>query len=63
MRALESAKSYLRRELGHRVRLRTTPDLRFVADRSMEEGQEMTDLLRQSAAERGETLPGPGKGA
>ncbi len=61
MQALESARPFLRRELGARVKLRYTPNLRFVSDTSMEEAQEMTDLLRQSAAERGETLPGPAK--
>jgi ribosome-binding factor A len=61
MEALESARPFLRRELGHRVKLRYTPDLRFVSDTSMEEAQELTDLMRQTAAERGETLPGPRK--
>jgi len=61
MEALESARPFLRRELGTRVKLRYTPNLRFVSDTSMEEAQEMTDLLRQTAAERGETLPAPTK--
>jgi len=43
------------------VKLRYTPNLRFVSDTSMEEAQEMTDLMRQTAAERGETLPAPTK--
>ena len=38
---------------------RYMPNLRFVSDTSMEEAQEMTDLLRETAAERGETLPAP----
>jgi len=59
MLALESARTFLRRELGTRIKLRYTPNLRFVSDTSMEEAQEMTDLLRRTAAERGETLPGP----
>ena len=61
MEALESARPFVRRELGTRVKLRYTPNLRFVSDTSMEEAQEMTDLLRQTAAERGETLPAPTK--
>ncbi|HLB23465.1 MAG TPA: 30S ribosome-binding factor RbfA [Dehalococcoidia bacterium] len=61
MEALESARPFLRRELGTRVKLRYTPNLRFVSDTSMEEAQEMTDLMRQTAAERGETLPAPTK--
>lgn len=61
MEALTSARAYLRRELGKRIRIRYVPNLRFVSDRSIEQGQEMTDLLRDSAAERGESLPLPSK--
>jgi ribosome-binding factor A len=61
MEALGSARLFLRREVGSRVRMKYIPDLRFVSDTSMEEAQEMTDLMRQTAAERGETLPGPRK--
>jgi ribosome-binding factor A len=56
MQALTSARQFLRHELGKRVVLRYTPNLRFVSDTSMAEAQEMTDLMRQTAAERGETL-------
>jgi ribosome-binding factor A len=56
MLALDNARPYLRRELSRRVRLRYTPEVVFVADTSMEEAQELTDLMRQTAAERGETL-------
>src|SRR5262245_46640471 len=61
MEALDSARTFLRREVGSRVRMKYIPDLRFVSDTSMEEAQELTDLMRQTAAERGETLPGPKK--
>lgn len=61
MEALQSARQFLRHELGKKVVLRYTPNLRFVSDTSMEEAQELTDLMRQTAAERGETLPGPKK--
>lgn len=56
MEALESARAYLRRELGKRINMRYTPNIRFVSDTTIAEAQEMTDKLRQSAAERGETL-------
>lgn len=56
MEAMESARQFLRREVGRRLRMRTIPDLQFVSDRSMEEAQAMTDLMRRTAAERGETL-------
>jgi ribosome-binding factor A len=61
MQALESARPFLRREVGRRVRIKYIPDLRFVSDTSMEEAQELTDLMRKTAAERGEMLPGPKK--
>jgi ribosome-binding factor A len=61
MEALTSARAFLRRELGKRIRIRYVPNLRFVSDRSIEQGQEMTDLLRDSAAERGESLLAPKK--
>ncbi len=56
MRALESARPFLRREVGKRVKLRHTPDLHFVSDTTMEEAQELTDQMRRNAEERGETL-------
>ncbi len=56
MRALDHARPFLRRELAKRVSLRYTPDLDFVSDTSMAEAQHLTDLMRQTAEERGETL-------
>ena len=56
MAALERARPFVRRELGKRVHLRTIPDIAFVSDRSMEEAQAMTDLMRKTAEERGERL-------
>lgn len=56
MEALQSARAFLRHELGKRITMRSTPNLRFVSDTSMEEAQVLTDLMRQTAAERGEIL-------
>ncbi len=56
MAALEHARPFLRRELSRRVSLRNTPDVSFLSDTSMERAQEMTDLMRKAADERGETL-------
>lgn len=56
MAALDNARPYLRRELSRRLTLRYTPEVVFVADTTMEEAQQLTDLMRQTAAERGETL-------
>lgn len=54
--ALTSARPFLRRELSRRLRLRYTPDLDFIDDRSIEEAQALTDLMRHNAEERGESL-------
>ncbi len=56
MRALKAARPFLRRELAHRVHLRTIPDLDFENDTSMEHAQELTDIMRRNAEERGEQL-------
>ena len=45
MEALEHAKGYLRHEVGARVRLRRTPELRFHWDPSLEYGERITRLL------------------
>ncbi len=45
MEGLDSAKSYLRRELGQRLRLKRTPELTFVLDASIEEGDHVLTLL------------------
>lgn len=46
-KALAAAKSQLRREIGHRLEIRVTPDLLFVADHSIEEGDKIERLLRE----------------
>ena len=56
MAALEHARPFVRRELGRRLRLRTIPDVRFVSDDSLERAQELTDLMRKNAEERGESI-------
>jgi len=43
VKGLHSAAGYLRGELGRRLRMRKAPELRFVADNSIEEG---TAILR-----------------
>jgi ribosome-binding factor A len=45
MDALESAGGFLRGELGHSVRLRFTPDLTFIEDRSTERAIELSKTL------------------
>ncbi len=51
IKGLKSASGYLRRELGHALSLRATPELQFVRDDSMAKGahilQIMEDLDRE----------------
>lgn len=45
MQALKSAKGFLRREVGKRVRLRNVPDLIFHWDMTFERGEQMNQLI------------------
>lgn len=56
MEALDHARPFLKRELSRRVRLRYLPDVEFREDNSIARAQMVTDLMRQNASERGETL-------
>lgn len=56
MEALRHARPFVRRQLSRRLRLRYTPDVSFLSDESIRVGQEMTDLMRLTAEERGENL-------
>ncbi len=42
---LKNAAGYIRREVGQRLRLRKTPELRFVADDSIEHGMSIAKML------------------
>jgi ribosome-binding factor A len=45
LEGLRHAKGFLRSELAHRLRLRTTPELVFELDRGAEHSQQISDLL------------------
>ena len=45
---LESAAGFLRRELGRRIRIHTTPQLHFLFDPSLERGAELTKLIEEA---------------
>ncbi len=47
MAGLKSATGYVRSELGHRIRLRRTPEVVFQEDRSIERGSRVLSLLNQ----------------
>jgi ribosome-binding factor A len=55
MQGLKSATGYVRRELGHRVRLRRTPEVLFIEDRGIEEGSRVISLIDQLSRERKQT--------
>ena len=46
LKGLKSAAGWLRRELGHALQLRYTPELTFVQDDSIDKGAHILDLLR-----------------
>jgi ribosome-binding factor A len=54
MAGLRSATHYVRSELGHRIRLRRTPEVVFMEDRSLERGSRVLTLINQLSQERQE---------
>ena len=47
IKGLKSAAGYLRRELGHALQLRYTPELQFIADDSIQYGAHILEVLRK----------------
>ncbi len=43
--ALNNAKGFIRKEIGHRVKLRHVPDLVFKIDKSMEYGRHISEII------------------
>ncbi|MCK7485995.1 MAG: 30S ribosome-binding factor RbfA [Bacillus subtilis] len=43
--ALQDSTSYVRGELGKRIRLRHTPEIEFIHDISLERGSRITELI------------------
>ena len=52
LEALNHAAGFLRRELGRRMLLRSVPQLRFIHDRSLEEGARMSALIDEALGTR-----------
>ena len=52
-KGLESAKGYIRKELGRRVRLRYTPEIMFQFDPSIEYAIHMEKLIQSIRQEKG----------
>lgn len=51
LEGLRRASGFLRREIGRRVRIHTTPELHFVYDRSVEEGSRLSVLIDRAIAD------------
>ena len=47
LKGLKSASGFLRRELGHALQLRCTPELQFIGDDSIQHGAHILEVLRQ----------------
>lgn len=52
MAGLKSATGYVRSELGRRIRLRRTPEIVFLEDRSIERGTKVLSLINRLSQER-----------
>ena len=49
--ALQSAKGYIRRQLGQRLKVRAMPELYFEVDESIARGISMTQIINEQIAE------------
>jgi len=47
LEALKSSASFIRREVGHRIKLRLTPEIVIHEDKSIEHGMHINDLLHK----------------
>ena len=47
---LQKASGFLRRELGKRISIHTTPQLHFVFDQSLERGADLSQLIQKAVA-------------
>ena len=61
LRGLDSAASYLRRELGDILPLKHIPSLAFVLDESLEKGEAVIKVMDRLSSEEGPSLEGPGR--
>ncbi len=52
--ALKNATGFIRREIGNRIRLRNTPDIAYVLDKSIEYSINISKLLKEVGADDNE---------
>jgi ribosome-binding factor A len=55
--ALNRHKGFLRGEMGHRIAMKFTPDLRFVEDESFAEAQKIETILKSPEVQRDLSVP------
>jgi len=55
MAGLKSATGYVRSAIGQRIRLRRTPEVVFIEDRSLERGDKVLGLINRLSQERKES--------
>jgi ribosome-binding factor A len=55
--ALNRHKGFLRGEMGHRIAMKFTPDLRFVEDQSFAEAQKIETILKSPEVQRDLATP------
>jgi ribosome-binding factor A len=60
MAALSEAEGFVRQEIGRRIRLRYTPEVAFVQDRSLERGARLSRLIDQLRTEQERKAPSDG---
>lgn len=51
VKGLTGATGYIRREIGQRLHLRKTPELKFIADNSIEHGMSIVKIMDDLRAE------------
>ena len=61
LKGLKSASGFLRRELGHALQLRYTPELQFFGDDSIQHGAHILELLRKEEEKNAARGPKPGE--
>lgn len=61
--ALNRNTRFLRGEMGHRITLKFTPDLRFVEDESFAEAEKIENLLKSSRVQQDLSKPDDSDGA
>ncbi|MEN8174901.1 MAG: 30S ribosome-binding factor RbfA [Pseudomonadota bacterium] len=59
LKLLEHAAGHLRHELGRAIKMRTVPQLHFVYDRSVEEGERLEALIEEAVAGDAQSAEAP----